>query len=189
VADFESFNNKNKKNKMWKCPNCNNEVDHLQYSVNTCSNEYGTADLSDKKEIGKRNIVCDYNSDDYGDSDWNGDPEYTCPECDDEIDPEDLIWENDNEENEEEKPKTEPEPEETLHKIITPLKNIIKTDLPKSIKGSIICKNKKCLHIFVVEEEKYKCLGDNDEVTFECPKCSTSMTHEEYENLLDNDYY
>ena len=177
---------------MWKCPECEHEIEHLQYHVNTQSSEYGTADLSDTKQE-RGDIVCDYNSDDYGDSDWDGSPEYTCPECDNDVSLSDLIWVNEDD-DEEEKPKVkkEPEPEETLHKIIRPERDIIKSDLPKSTEESIICKNKKCLHVFVIEEtgtyqRRYN--NENDDEIFECPKCSTSITLEEYKKLLNSNYY
>lgn len=176
---------------MWKCPNCNHELERLDYHVNTQSSEYGTADLSDTKQI-RGDIVVDYNSDDYGDNEWDGSPEYTCPECDNDVSLSDLIWVNDDDEEEEEKPKLPPEPEETLHKIIKPSKDIIKTDMPKSTEDSIICKNKKCLHVFVIEEsDTYQRRRNNidDDELFECPKCSTSITLEEYKKLLNSGYY
>jgi uncharacterized protein YbaR (Trm112 family) len=172
---------------MWKCPNCNNEIESLQYHVNTQSSEYGTAELSEKKQE-RGDIVTDYNSDDYGDSDWDGSPEYTCPECDNDVSLNELIWVDEDDEEENNKPKPEPEPEETLHKIILPENNIIKSDLPRQAEDSIICKN--CRHIFVIEETYRPGYGrEKDEEIFECPKCSTSTTLDEYKKLLTNGYF
>lgn len=176
---------------MWICPECDAEIERLLYDVDTVSSEYGTADLSDEKEERRSEIVQDYNSDDYGDSEWSGSPNFRCPECDNDVDPVDLIWKGDNDEEDEDKPKPEPEPEETLHKIIVPKKNIFKSDLPKTTEdSSIICKNPKCRHVFIVDSDTY---GYNhktdDNETFECPRCSTSNTLEEYKKLLENGYF
>lgn len=177
---------------MWICPECSCEIKHLNYDVDTVSSEYGTADLSDKKPEHARDRVTDHENEDMGDTEWSGSPNYRCPECDNDIDLMDLEWEDEDDEEEEEKPKPEPEPEETLHRIIKPEKDIIKTDLPKSVENSIICKNKKCLHVFVIEEGDYyqkRRNNDNDDELFECPKCSTSITLDEYRKLLNSGYY
>ena len=174
---------------MWKCPECDEEIDNLKYDVDTNSSEYGTASLSDTKQTHRHDIIEDHESDDYGDSEWSGDANYRCPECDEDINPGDLIWVGDNEEDDEEKPKIkkEPELEETLHKIISPTKNIIKNDLPKTTEDSIICKNPKCRHVFIINTGTYH--GNDDDEIFECPRCATSNTIGEYKQLLNNGYY
>lgn len=175
---------------MWICPECDAEIDFLHYNVNTNSSEYGSVDLSDEKQTRRGDIVTDYNSDDYGDSEWSDDPNYRCPECDNDVDPTDLIWKGDEEDEEDDdKPKPEPEPEETLHKIIVPKKNIMKTDLPKTTEDSIICKNKKCLHVFIIDTSRNYHDGNDDDETFDCPRCSTSNTLQEYKELLASGYF
>lgn len=177
---------------MWICPECDAEIEKLSYDVSTNSSEYGTAYLDDEKKERRRDIVVEHESEDGGDTEWSDDPNYRCPECDNDIDPEDLIWKDEDEDEEDDdKPKPEPEPEETLHKIIVPKKNIMKTDLPKTTEDSIICKNKKCLHVFIIDTSSsgYNHHNDDDEETFDCPKCSTSNTLEEYRALLASGYF
>jgi hypothetical protein len=178
---------------MWICPECDAEIEKLCYDVSTNSSEYGTAYLTDEKKESRRDIVTDHESEDGGDTEWSDDPNYRCPECDNDIDPVNLIWKNDDEDEDEDddKPKPEPEPEETLHKIIVPKKNIMKTDLPKSTEdSSIICKNKKCLHVFIINTSRGGYYNNTDEgETFDCPRCSTSNTLEEYKELLASGYF
>lgn len=168
---------------MWKCPECEEEITSLNYWVSTNSSEYGDAELSDKKETNRRDIIIDHNYNDQGDTDWNDEPEYRCPECDELVEPTELIWVgNDHEEEEKEKP--EPEPEETLHKIITPKQNFIRKDLPKdSTNSTIICK--QCKNIFIFD------IGTDYtyEEFCECPKCFTTNSPEEYKELLKNGYF
>jgi hypothetical protein len=77
------------------CPRCNAEIDHLNYSCNY--SEYGT----------ESGISCtdgsDCESDDRSSGDYETDNyEYTCPECDAEIDPDDVTDEPDGDDDEEE---------------------------------------------------------------------------------------
>jgi len=177
---------------MWKCPECRHEIDRVQYNVSTSGSEYGTASLVENNPTNTRDRAEDFEQDDYGDTEWNDTPEYTCPECDNNINLEDLIWinEDDDEDEDDDKPKPEPEPEETLHNIILPENNIVRTDLPRQADESIICKNKKCKHIFVVEKATRYGYGlRDDEETFECPKCATSNTLTEYKELLLKGYF
>jgi len=75
---------------MWKCRDCNEEIDHLIYTVPVSTTEYGSAYLDDRnskiKEITATtrmgDIIDDYNYDDRGDAEWDGDITYNCPECD-----------------------------------------------------------------------------------------------------------
>jgi hypothetical protein len=174
---------------MWKCPECEHTIEYLQYHVNTTSSEYGTADLSDTNQE-REDRITEFNSDDYGDNNWDGSPEYRCPECDSDVSLNELIWINEDDDEEEDKPEPEPEPEETLHNIILPENNIIRTDIPKQADESIICKNKKCKHIFVIEKATRYGYGlRDDEETFECPKCATSNTLAEYKELLLKGYF
>ena len=162
---------------MWKCPECKHEIKELQYQVSTQSSEYGTASLSEKFEITNYKIIYDHNNDDQGDTEWDGSPEYTCPECENEVDPTELIWVIEDEE--ENKPEIPPEPEETLFKIICPKIQIIRKECPKdSSCSTLICKN--CKHIFVCDTANDYDNGG----TFECPKCYETNTVKEYKELL-----
>ncbi len=97
---------------MWKCPNCENEVTSLDYTVNTTGSEYGRAILSNKKQEDIDAIVEDHDYSDNGDTEWDGSPNYRCPECDSDLDPTDLIWEEENEETNPTQNQRTPEIEE-----------------------------------------------------------------------------
>lgn len=180
---------------MWKCPHCEEEIDSLSYSVATTSYEYGSASLAGCKRedyISDPNhtwmhweMITDHSSDDYGDTNWDGDCEYRCPECDNEIsDIDSLIWIGISEQIE---LKKEKEPEETLHKIIPPKNYIVKDEISKdATESSIICKH--CFHIFVHDiERRYR---EKDEKDFcECPKCGEQNSPQEFKELLAKGFF
>jgi hypothetical protein len=60
-----------------RCPNCEAEIDHLRYSMPTF--EYGTCNLDGEE----------YDSDGTED---NGDTTYGCPECDDDLNPDEVVY-------------------------------------------------------------------------------------------------
>ena len=170
----------------WKCPNCEEEIDSLRFEVNTSSSEYGTADLNDskkKKDETYYEIVVNHDCEDNGDTEWDGSPEYRCPECDDYINPDNLIWIDTEEEKTKEKKKLE-EPEETLHNVIKPQNSIIQNEISKDITdSSIICK--KCFHVFIHRIERGY-FGTEDKQNFlECPHCGQTNSLEEFKELLE----
>lgn len=170
----------------WKCPNCETEIDHLQYNVNIQNSEYGDACLNDSRKTEEDKyyeIITEHEYQDSGDSEWDGSPEYRCPECDDNINPENLIWIGS---EEEEKKKIPKEPEETLHGIVKPDNYIIDENTGRSttrdaINNSLICK--KCFHIIVhdIDEPMY---GKKEQEFVECPNCGTVNSPEEFKELL-----
>jgi len=162
---------------MWKCPVCKEKVENLSYNVDTTGSESGYADLDDI--FSETDRILDHNSEDYGESEWNGDVTYSCPECGGDIDPDNLKWV----EEEEEKEKIEEEEEES-HTIIKPEKNIISGSRAcSSDKLALICK--KCYHICIYStEESY----DSD-ISCGCQKCGTENSVKEYKQLLKDGYY
>lgn len=187
---------------VWKCPQCNCAIETLNYNVGISSHEYGTASLTDEKP--KRNtryydIAVEHNSDDQGDSNWEGSPNYSCPECDEEIEIKDLIWIG-KEKKPCEKCKKEikncncSEPEETKFKIILAKHIIIDDDKAKdSSSSTIICK--KCKHIFVAFggekdwSEKYSYGNKETEESCECPKCGTTNSIKEFQQLIKDNFF
>ena len=171
---------------MWKCPRCEVEIDHLEYSVDTSGREYGSADLSSDNQEDTSDIVVDHSYCDSGDSNWEGSCEYQCSECGEDVDPGDLIWineEDDEDEEEDEEIVIPQEPEETGFKIITPEYDIIKREEPKdSSNSTIICK--ECKRPFCCDEDSY-----GGERFSECPNCGTSNTVKEYKELLLKDFF
>lgn len=160
----------------WQCPECKEEISRLNYSVNTSGSEYGSADLNTQKVI--RNRITDYDSQDNDNTEWSDTPDYSCPECSDDVDIDDLIW---TDEDEEEKPKIKLEEEET-HNIITPQNQIIRHDRLTSIDDNMICEN--CKHIFVTDTE----YNDNEE-SVTCPKCGTENSKEDYKNHIESGFF
>ena len=181
----------------WKCPQCKIELEYLKYNVSTQSREYGTADLeSEPTEVQleqrrRYDIVTDHSSDDYGDTDWDGDPEYECPTCSAGIEISDLEWcedEEDEELDEDGEPikvVKEEEPEETKFKIIIPKNYITENNCSgNSLSGTIICK--ECLHPFVTDTERW---GGNNEEFYDCPKCGTQNSSVEFKQLLKDGFF
>ena len=174
----------------WKCPSCDEEINSLNYTVNTVGSEYGDATLSNS-EPGpgrtNREIVVDHDYSDSGDNNWDGEPDYTCPECSDDIVPSTLIWIEPEEIEEEEKPKNL---EEESHNIIKPITNIIRSNDSISrdlLDFTLICK--KCNHIFVYDagEDHYR--TDLDKQFYECPNCATQNSPSEFLTLLKEGFF
>ena len=82
---------------MWKCPRCENEIENLDYSVQT--REWGYVNLSEPED---ENSQCDTENYESNDSEWTGDTSFSCPECSNDIELDELIPVI----NEEEKKKT-----------------------------------------------------------------------------------
>ena len=172
---------------MWKCPHCEIELEHgLNYSVSTRGSEYGTAYLRKNKPEHQvtHNTITDWDIDDSGDTEWDGDPTFTCPECSEKIEIQELIWIN----KIEEKPTPPQEEfEEMDHIIIKPQNEITKeSDTIELTDSIIICK--KCFHNYISyrNERHY----DNYEDIFcECPKCGEVNSTEEFKRLLKKEFF
>lgn len=67
---------------LFKCSSCEAISEDLKYSVSTSSTEFGTASPLITEE-GELENYFETNSDDWGDTDWDGDPEYQCEDCED----------------------------------------------------------------------------------------------------------
>lgn len=65
---------------IFKCPECETLDTEVDYNVSTNSSEYGKATLHTNDD-GEISPYIDYNSSDYGDTDWNDDLEFECTEC------------------------------------------------------------------------------------------------------------
>jgi len=77
------------------CPHCNAEIDHLRYEsrITSFGTEWGTCNTDGE----------DQDSDDSETNDTEyGDTTYYCPECDDEVTPEELMDEQPEDEDEDE---------------------------------------------------------------------------------------
>ena len=162
----------------WKCPNCEEEIETLDYDVGITATEYGTAYLNEEKstEENTRDIVVDWDSNDMGNTDSNGDYEYRCPECQEEINPDRLIWIEEEEEEEKKEIKKPEELEETKHNIIRPKTPIIIECNINNNNSSMICK--ECSHIIIYDDMNY-----SDEFP-ECPKCGTVNSIQEFRKKL-----
>lgn len=70
---------------IFKCPNCEHLDQHVDYNVNSTSNEYGTASpvINENGLMQINNL--DYEYSDQGDSDWDGSPVMQCNECNEEM--------------------------------------------------------------------------------------------------------
>ena len=173
---------------MWKCPECETEVTELYYSVPTNSSESGTASIDMTPRLNrdgiKRAQVIDYEYDSSGDSEWNGDPEFECRECNNNILLSELIWI----EGEEEKvPPKSDEPEETLHNIVSPVNRItMRPDFDRTLDSTLMCKNCSHLIVFMSGERGNK---DCKDIICECPKCGETTSEEEFKKLLNIGFF
>lgn len=167
----------------WKCPDCEAEIETLKYNVATTGVEYGEAGLSSIKQD-PEDIIDDHDFQDSGDSNWDGSPDYECPECGIGIDLVDLIWITD-ESDEEETSSTKENDEETEHEIIHPKVSIQSVDWPKNASDtSIICKN--CFYMFVTGSQNN---SNDNEIFCQCPKCNETNSSTEFIKLLNEGYY
>lgn len=103
---------------MFKCRFCEEEIDHLNYSVST--REYGTASIGND---GVDNWDCD-------DTENDGDYNYYCPHCDESsTDPERLYEEVDEDEDDEDRPAEQTRMEDqSQNSRMTMGRMIIQTD-------------------------------------------------------------
>jgi hypothetical protein len=198
----------------WKCPECQRIIDHLDYNVSTRDTEYGHASLVEERpeireesdELRDSQIIEEHEYNDSGGSEWDGDCDYECPECEAEINPTELLWSDEIEipilpiastttaqlrqtyyinPNIHRTPPP-PEFEEEDHQIVFNETRIQITDNPKSIEeSSILCK--KCFHLFVFScDNNYRSYND---YFCECPKCRTGNSVNEFRQLLKDGYY
>lgn len=166
----------------WICPKCNAEIEELRYSVPITDVEYGTACLPDHGDVDDECEIIDHEYSDSSGSNWDGDPEYECQECDHTIDLSEIKWKNNIEDDEETIKKEKAEIlEETTHTIIRPIKNIMNPEPPKTTNNSICCKN--CRHIMVLNGDIY------GEIFCECPICNEVNSTTEYISLVHSGFY
>lgn len=181
----------------WKCPECHATISELNYEVSTSSSELGTATIDpDHITTGYiSDIIIEHDYDETGNTDWNGDPTYTCTECDNRIRPTELIWFDEcddddliDEDNENcSKPKENTE-EESTHDIIKPKEDIFSTDHAKDAsKTNIICKN--CFHLFVTSKSEENSWDEDEPGFYECPKCNELNSKKEFCTLLKDGYF
>jgi len=192
---------------MWKCPECDEEIVKLNYDINTQSWEAGYAHLidnptEDQKRGINRDIIDEYESREYGDSEQTGDNNFTCPECSACVSRSDLLWEEyeheeyNKNENEELEEKTEmittskgfkvPKNfEETKHNIIRPETEITPSEALEINNSSMICK--ECSHLFVSSVEKFKNMEKGEPSA--CPKCGTENIKDDYLILLKDGFF
>lgn len=175
----------------WKCPNCDDCIDNLDYTVDTQGTEYGTAYIRvESRRETPENIeapeISDYNSSQSNDGDWSGDVTYECPLCNFELSLSDLIWVSDEEILDEEptnitKPTTEPE--ECNHVLISPENSLRRnTFKPKKPDGTILCK--ACRHMYICDDGRYP-----QELYTTCPKCGEENSTVEFNELLKTGFF
>ena len=183
------------------CNHCGCEISEINYNVNTTGSEYGYANLMSDEQVKaymSRNngalpvgedIVDETNYDDCS-NDWDGSPTYECRECDEPIVLSELIYKTP-EEKEEEITVDElmnEDFEELNHKIITPKERIITNSERESTSNSMVCKNKKCFHVFVTETNR-NYGSSTPEGFYECPRCGVVNECNEYRTLLAKGYF
>lgn len=156
---------------MWKCPECNREITYLNYKVSTEGREYGRGDLRNRPETrsdgSSFHPVQEHECEDSENGEWQGEPDYECPECDNEIVISELIWEEENEEEDEENEETEP------------IKEIEKIGIEENIVTEIEIKWKE----FISKENKEDILMSYGAI---CPKCKYFFTKENTNNYYTN---
>lgn len=69
----------------FRCPHCENEITSLDYSVST--RQYGSCGV---ELINEYPQVCDWN---VHDDEWEDEPDYICPECDNTLSLSDIVIE------------------------------------------------------------------------------------------------
>ncbi len=132
------------------CRHCENEIDHLYYRADMV--EYGSCNTDGS----------DWDCDN---TENNGDTTYTCPECEEEVDPEgdDILDEDPNGDDEEE--ETNDPPKDTT-KVVKIYKEEMYEDSRCANRVKIMnCK--KCAHLFEVDDE--------DTSDTQCVKCGTKL--------------
>jgi len=170
---------------MWICPSCEEEITRLRFEVPTTSYDRGDAYLRKANLVEgqhRKEIVDDYNTDDSGDNEWDGDISYFCPHCDDQVNLFELIWRDPEpvkETKKKEEPKKPEEPEETLHKIIKPEIELGGEKMWRENQANFLIICKKCKHTFPTDPNA------RDSELYECPKCGTMMTKDEFWKLFN----
>lgn len=194
---------------MWKCPDCHEEIEAVDFSASTRGYETGYASLSEEYEEGGHDRIIDHEYSDGG-TDETFDYDYTCPECEAALALSSLEWSEPGDiepkvyihqkcykcfKDQKEctdfvseckhcknKPK-EPEMEEETHKIITPKHNIMAeiNRYKTNPENGMICENKKCKYVFVYEPV----LSPDKDEFFECPKCETTNSKLKYLKTLE----
>ena len=162
---------------MWKCPECKNEIKELSYDMQISGSEWGTVRLpmSNPIDYSIKASLEDYERDDQ-ETDGDGEITYTCRECDEEINPNNLIW--DNEELEEENLLMEENPKAETKRLSERFERTTPT-IDKLLEYGTICP--KCQYFFPKEKLSYLEEYDREE---ECPKCSYCFTGKEKEKFI-----
>lgn len=175
----------------WKCPKCQKELDYLHYSVPIRATESGRSYLT-KENVNKNDRDDEsemITEDDYSDTDnteWDGDKEYSCPECYADIYVQDLVWNTEDREANEEVQDIETPNAEV--KTIENRAVFCGYDKQRSfINNTDICP--KCRNLFLAEDggsnwEGERCTNKQDEIT--CPYCQHQFTYEEELKALKN---
>lgn len=160
----------------YRCPNCNEEITQLNYSVpiRTYATEYGNYDLDngDHHQAELNN----------NDSEWEEDPQYNCPECDEEVDKDEILNQSPNRTTRADRLN------QLVNDLNSPTQNqepeiIIKESAQKIIANSpswytpgqgIIChKCKTEIALNNEEPENARNQHDVKETHINCPKCNT----------------
>lgn len=164
---------------MWICPNCEEEIDSLDYSVEV--REWGRAYLTNSDSNGEEEEA-DITDHEQDDSEWRGGVEYMCPECQNDVSLSEL------------KPsKTEKEAEPDVSQLEEERFNIIKPEKELQVSNrryeqnetdlTMICKH--CLYAFVYSSGRY----DEGEDFIDCPKCNQTNSRKEYMKLIESRHY
>lgn len=162
---------------MWKCPYCENEIDTLDYSVEV--REWGYVNLSDD------NGNCQTEDYESRDNEWNGDPEFSCPECSEIIEPSELTLVEENETEEKEEKEEEKKLEEEKFNIIKPEKELQLTNKGSNqIENTMICKH--CFYVFAYSDKTH---DHEKEEQIDCPSCGEPNNVEEYKALIETRYF
>ncbi len=165
---------------MWRCPECHNEISELKYNVRVGYTDYGSAELAERAtfnpegKIRVNQIIDQHSSNDSGDPEWDGDPMYSCPECDDEVLLEKLIWEPEEETVKEKKEKADKEErfEEETHEIVR--SNFEWESSQDQSDFAMKCRNISCKKPFVFNPDGGTTLSawDTKKLIFvDCPHC------------------
>lgn len=168
----------NEQDLRFKCPHCEEEIDYLNYTVE--SSENGTA--SPYKSRHNSEIEFDHNT---HDSSWNGDPTYECPECGRSLNRDSLIQIT---------PETPPKievPKEPEDAVESQTKIILKTEGQRnnaydmSNLGLVVCDNKDCRHMFCPFSGKKDYWNRNKDSIAICSKCGKELNiHENIEKII-----
>ena len=169
----------------WRCPECEEEIDHLRYEIPIQGTEWGTVSLANNKEINRHDIIGDHECDD-SNSEWDGDDSYACPECDAGLLLKDLIWIGDEEDEEgaDENEGIEENPKAEVKILWKKFRETTYDDMEdKMIETSHICP--KCKYLFPkdIKEENYRfdeeTIKQRENTIIECPKCRKTFTNKE----------